>query len=142
MIRAFFLDIRDGKLTRLPFFGYTILLNVLGLVFVFGIVAAIAGAETVMGGDLSEAQAVLRKTFAGPLIIVMIGFFVTAVFASLNMAAKRIRDIGLPGWPVVLVLAAITIAISLLIPGKSAQSLSFVVWIILLLTPSNLMNKG
>lgn len=141
MINAFFLDIRNGKLTRLPFFGYSVLLNVLGLVFIFGIIAAIAGTETVMGGDLSEAQAVLRKTFTGPLIIVLIVFFVTAVFATLNMAAKRIRDIGLPGWLTVLALAAILIAFSLLAPGKASQSFGFISWIILLLIPSGMMKK-
>lgn len=142
MIRAFFLDIRDGKLKRLPFLGYSILLQVLGMLFIFGIVAVIAGAETVMGGDLSEAQAVLRKTFAGPAIVVMIGFFAATVFISLNLAAKRLRDIGLPGWLSVLAIAVITIAVSLLVSHESAQSLGYVTLIALVLPPSNMMSKG
>lgn len=142
MIRAFFLDIRDGKMTRLPYFGYSILLDLLGLLFVFGIVVAMAGAETVMGGDLQEAQAVLRKVFTGPLLAALAVFFTVAVFASLNMSAKRIRDIGLPGWMVVFAIAVVTIAISILVSEKAAQSLSLVFWIALLLTPSNLLNKG
>ena len=142
MIRAFFLEIRVGRLKRLRYFGYSILLDVLGLLFVFGVVAAIAGAETAMGGDLQEMQAALRKAFAGPLVIVILGFVAAAVFASLNMSAKRIRDIGLPGWLVVLAIAMVTITVSILVSANAGQILSFMVWIGLLLTPGNLMSKG
>ncbi len=142
MIRALFLDIRDGRLTRLPFLGYSLLLNILGLLFVFGIVAAISGAETLMGGDLQEAQAALRKAFSLPLIAVLSGFFGTVVFVALNLAAKRIRDIGLPGWLSVLAIAAITISVSLLVSDNASQTLSFVSWVALVLIPGGMMNKG
>ena len=142
MIRAFFLDIANGRLTRLPFLGYALLANILGLLFIFGIIAVIAGAETLMGGDLQEAQAALRKAFSVPLLAAIFGFFGIAVFVSLNLAAKRIRDIGLPGWLTVLAIAVVTISVSLLVSETASQTLSFATLVALPLTPSNLMNKG
>ncbi|HBH35345.1 MAG TPA: hypothetical protein DDW45_02780, partial [Gammaproteobacteria bacterium] len=50
------------------------------------------------GGDLQEAQTMLREKFGIPVIIGMVIFFVLFIFASLNLEAKRIRDMGLPGW--------------------------------------------
>lgn len=142
MIRAFFLDVSDGKLQRLAYFGYTLLLDILGLIFMFGIVTMIAGAETAMSGDLQEAQAALRKAFSDPLIAALMIFLAAALFVSLNMGTKRMRDIGLPGWMAVAALAIITVGISMLISDEAAHGYSFLAWIGMLVTPSNLVGKS
>ena len=65
MFRTYFGDLRTGRLTRLPFLGYLLLLSVLFTLFGMGIAFGLA---------------------------------------KWNLIAKRIRDMGLPGWWVLLII--------------------------------------
>jgi uncharacterized membrane protein YhaH (DUF805 family) len=101
----------------------------------------IAGAETAMGGDLQEAQAALRKAFSGPLIAALMIFLAAALFVSLNMGAKRMRYIGLPG---LLAAGALIAAIALvdnLLWYKNGRIIASIIWLVMVFTPGNLLNN-
>jgi len=98
MLKTYWGDVTSGYLQRLPFVGYFILLQLIMIALVLGIAASLGVAENLLGGDLQEAQTMLREKFGIPVIIGMVIFFVLFIFASLNLEAKRIRDMGLPGW--------------------------------------------
>ncbi len=130
-------DIREGRLARLPYLGYSILLLVLMFVFVLGTVSAIGIAEHILGGELEVAQEKLFDSFSGPAAIVFFLCWLLFMFASLNIMAKRIRDIGLPGWWTVLALVLITGASYAIVSEGTGSTLDLLVWIALLVIPSN-----
>ncbi len=64
------------------------------------------------------------------------------VFAKLNIMAKRFRDIGGPGWLLVLAVAALGAALSL-IAGETISSLfSSAVFLVLVLVPGGVRRGG
>lgn len=98
MLNTYFGGIMEGRLKRLPFIGYIVLLHVLFVVLVLAGVASMGVAENLVGGDLTQTRQVLAEKFGLPTMI-LVGIVVAAVFfATLNLEAKRIRDMGLPGW--------------------------------------------
>lgn len=98
MFRAYFGDLSTGRLARLPFLGYLVLLSVLFVFYGLGIAFGIGVAEYLIRGDLPAAQVYLTEHVGLPVII-LTGFFILILgFAKLNLIAKRIRDMGLPGW--------------------------------------------
>ena len=71
--------------------------EVLVLVIGFGIGASIGLAERVVGGEVADAQTAITENLGIPGVVVIIAIFSVLLFAHLNVAAKRIRDMGLPG---------------------------------------------
>lgn len=130
-------DVRHGRLERLPYLGYSILLLVLMFVFVLGTVSAIGIGEHILGGDLEIAQDKLFEWFGGPAAIVFFLCWLFFLYASLNIMAKRVRDIGLPGWWTVLALVLITGASYAVVSENTGSTLDLLVWIALLVIPSN-----
>ena len=104
MLRAYFGDFTTGRLTRLPFLGFLLLLSVLFVLYGLGIAFGLGAAEHLLRGDLPAAQADLLEHLGLPAIV-LLGLFVLAfALAKWNLIAKRIRDMGLPGWWVLLVI--------------------------------------
>jgi len=102
MFKAFFGDITNGRLMHLPYFGYSLLLALLVIGFGLTIILAIGAGEHIIGGNLQQAQDQLREWFTLPFIIIFGLVSALFVFGAINIMAKRIRDIGLPGWWTVL----------------------------------------
>jgi len=105
MFRAYFGDLRAGRLARLPFLGFLLLLSVLFVLYGLGIAFGIGLAEHLIRADRVPAPAdlwqqldVTALALLGPLVLVF-------GFAKANLLAKRIRDMGLPGWRTLLVIA-------------------------------------
>jgi len=141
VIKTIFGDVKDGRLARLPYLGYSILLAVIVIVGMFAIVAVIAGAEKIIGGDLQAAQQVLRENFTGIFLVFIMLFVVLFIFINANIAAKRVRDMGLPGWAVVLGFAVLVGLISGMVSQNIGNGLSTLGWLALLLVPGG-MFKG
>lgn len=137
MITQLIGDLREGRLARLPYLGYSILLLILMFVFVLGTVSAIGIGEHVLGGDLELAQEKLFDWFSGPAAIVFFLCWLFFLFAGLNIMAKRIRDIGLPGWWTVLALVLLTGASYAVVSENTGSTLDLLIWIALLVIPSN-----
>jgi uncharacterized membrane protein YhaH (DUF805 family) len=115
MLNTYFGNVTSGRLLRLSFVGYFILLQVIMIALGLGIGASVGVAENLVGGDIQDAQTLLREKFGIPVIIGMAIVFGLFFFAFLNLKAKRIRDMGLPGWWTLLAVLVIAIIISVIV---------------------------
>ena len=110
MFTAFFGDILRGRLEPMRFLGLLIalgiLIGVLGAILVF--VVGIAG--EVSDGSLKLARDMLRQSLGLPGIVAIGAVVLALGFAKLNLVAKRVRDMGLPGWAVAVPMAVISLA--------------------------------
>lgn len=142
MFKVLLGDVRDGRLQRLPYLGYSVLVVV--LILGFGIaVAVIAGVgEQIIGGDIQAAQDRLREWFALPAMLLIMVVMVLFLFMSANLMAKRIRDIGWPGWWGVLGIVVLTGIVSSLISEEAGNGLHTLFWVLLLLIPGNIVAGG
>ena len=104
MIKTLFKDVAFGRVARLSYLGHSILLFLLLIAYMLIVVLAIGAGEHIIGGDLQQAQDQLRGLLTLPFLIVTGIVMGLLMFAGLNIMAKRIRDIGLPGWWMVLAL--------------------------------------
>jgi uncharacterized membrane protein YhaH (DUF805 family) len=142
MFVVLFGDIKNGRLQRLPFLGYSLLIFVLLMLVMMGIVLAIVGAEKFVGGDLQQAQAAIAQSLGIPFVVLFAIFMVVMFFIEANVMAKRIRDIGLPGWWVVLALAVIGSVVGRMVSEQAGGSFQMLVFVLLLLVPSNSFGKS
>ena len=142
MFKTLFGDITDGRLRRLQFLGYSLFLVLLMIGFGLAVVMAIGAGEQLIGGDLQQAQDKLREWFTLPFLIVLGLVLFVLLFAHLNITAKRIRDIGLPGWWTVLGIAVLTRVVSGAVSNQAGSGLSNLIWLALVLIPGNAFAKG
>ena len=142
MIKALLGDVKTGRLMRLQYLGYSLLVYLLMFGFVFVVILAIGAGEHIIGGDLQHAQDKLREMFTLPAMIVFAVIMPLLLFMVANIMAKRIRDIGLPGWWSVLAIIVITGIVSYMVSNEVSNGLSTLIWVVLLLVPSNSQAKG
>jgi len=142
MLKRLFGEITDGRLRRLPYLGYSVLLAALSLGFAIALGLMIGAGEQLIGGDLQQAQAKLAEWFTLPFMVVF--GVVVALFASAgaNIMAKRIRDIGLPGWWSVLAIVVLTGVVSVAISAQASNGLYLLITLTLLLVPTGVFAKG
>ena len=127
---------------RLRYVGYSLLLSLLMLGFGFAVVATIGLGEDFIGGDLQQAQEILRERFTLPYMVVFAIASLLFMFAGANIMAKRIRDIGLPGWWSVLALLVLFTAFSYVVSDHVSSILQSLVWLVLSLIPGNAVAAG
>jgi len=116
MFRAFLGGLTTGRLARLPFLGFWLLLWVLFMLFGLGLAFGIGLAEPLIFDDLATAQGYLLEHIAPALLVGFALFCLLFVFAQFNLAAKRIRDMGLPGWSVLLLVALASAGLGYVLP--------------------------
>jgi len=141
MINTLVGDIKTGRLLRLQYIGYSLVLLLMVLGFVIFTILAIGAGEHLLNGNLQEAQAQLQDWFSLPFILAFGVFMIVLLFSSMNIMAKRIRDIGLPGWITVFGVMILEGIVSVVISEESGSSLHTVVWLLLVLVPSNTLGK-
>lgn len=137
MIKVLFGEVKTGRLMRLQYLGYSLLLSLLMFGFGFVVVSAIGAGEYLTGGDLQQAQDQLRERFTLPFILVFAVMMPLFVFMGGNIMAKRIRDIGLPGWWMVLAIFVISGVVSYRVSDNVSSGVNAAIWFVLLLVPSN-----
>lgn len=137
MFKALFGDIQAGRLLRLPYLGYSILISVLMIVFGLALAFAAGVGEHLIAGDMEAAQLHMSENFSIVTVLLFIVISVLFLFAGCNMMAKRLRDIGLPGWWMVLAIVVVTGAVAVMVSDEASNILQTVIWIVLLLVPSN-----
>ena len=140
--RMFFGELRDGRLARLPFLAWTMVLMLIVLGFGLAIGAAIGIVQNTMGGDPLHTEALLEELLATPfaLLLPLIGLVV--MFAQYNMVAKRARDIGLPGWLTVLGVLLLTGIAGATLSESAIGLINGLVGLALLLVPSDALRRG
>ncbi|WP_295440597.1 DUF805 domain-containing protein [uncultured Thiodictyon sp.] len=117
MFSAFFGGLRQGRLARLPFLGFWVLLWVLAVLYGVGIAFGIGLAEPLLFDGPTAAWGWLLGHF-GPPVAALLGLCcLLFVLAQLNLLVKRIRDMGLPGWPMLLGLALLAAALAYTLPA-------------------------
>ena len=141
MLNVLIGDIKNGRLLRLQYLGYALFLILLFSLFVFAVILAIGAGEHILGGDLQQAQAQLQEWFSLPFLLIFIVFMAVLSFMSLNIMAKRIRDMGLPGWWIVLILLILESIVSYYVSQQASSGLHTLTWILLLLIPSDLFDN-
>jgi uncharacterized membrane protein YhaH (DUF805 family) len=137
MFKTLFGDVQTGRLLRLPYLGYSLLLSVLMIVIGLGLAFAAGVGEHLIAGDLEAAQAHMSENFNLTVVLLFIVVSVLFLFAGCNIMAKRLRDIGLPGWWMVLAIIILTGAVSVMVSDEASNILQTVIWIVLLLVPGN-----
>jgi len=141
MLNVLFGEIATGRLKRLPYLGWYALLALLVLLAGFGIGASFGLAERSAGGNIADAQALIADKFGILGIVLIVAVFAVLLFAQLNIAAKRIRDIGLPGWLVLLGLLVVAGLIGQFVSQQIAAVIELLFVVALLLLPSDALRK-
>jgi len=121
MFTTYFGEWGTGRLKRLPYFGYHVLLMVLLFAIMIAFAYSIGIAENMIGGDLAAAQATLLSHFG---ILTMIGVAIVSLgvlFAQINLLAKRIRDMGLPPVWTIAGIFITSAVLSLLFPAQPVE---------------------
>ena len=114
MLRTFFAEWRTGRVGRLAFIGYELLLFFTIFAATAMLIVLSGGAEYV--GILRFGEMIETMGWAG-----LFGFFLIAVAwfaAHLNLIAKRFRDMGLPAWPTVAGVVSASVLLSWLFPAQ------------------------
>lgn len=124
-LRIFFGDWIGGRLGRVPF-----LLASLAIWAVLLLAGAAAGpiVPEDPGAEVGSGTLVLIFLFALLSLV--------AMAASFNIAAKRLRDIGLPGWWTLLGLTVLSTVLLVTVPAYSYPWFSILVFAALCLVPS------
>jgi uncharacterized membrane protein YhaH (DUF805 family) len=142
MIKALLGEVNTGRLMRLQYLGYSLLLSLLMLGVGLTVAAAVGAGEQVIDGDLQQAQNLLSEALSGPFLLVFAVLMILFMFIGANIMAKRIRDIGLPGWWSVLAIFVLSGLLSNLVSANASNILNSVIWILLLLVPGNALVSG
>jgi uncharacterized membrane protein YhaH (DUF805 family) len=123
MLRTYFGGLTNGRLARLPFLGFWVLLWVLFLLYGLGIAFGIGVVEPLVFEGLEGARGYLLANYGLAVLVALAVFCLAFGFAQLNLIAKRLRDMGLPGWLVLLVLALASVSLGYILPpgGRPAD---------------------
>ena len=118
MLKTYFGEWGTGKLQRLPYFGYHILLIVLIIAIILGSIAAIGATENFIGGNLAETQKMLMDKFGFVAIAGIMVLIFAAMLGQLNILGKRIRDMGLPVLGTILGIMFISLILNIVLPSQ------------------------
>jgi len=141
LFRIYFGDATTGTLRRLQFLGYWAALGLLVIVMGIGIGALLGVSEHLVGGNIQEAQAILRERFFTLFGIGLILFSAIFGYALINITAKRIRDMGLPAWPVVVAIIVVSGMAAQFATENVQQGLSTAELLALLFIPSGVFGR-
>ena len=116
MLKTYFGEWGTGRLQRLPYLGYHILLMVLVVASIFGAIMLVGTIENIIGGSIEETQTMLLDKFG---IIGIIGIMVLifgTMIGQVNILGKRIRDIGLPVLWTILGIVVVSMILNVIFP--------------------------
>ena len=135
-------DVKSGELLRLPFLGYSVVIGLIMLAFGLIVVFSMGAGEHLLGGDIMQAQDKLRGWFGIPAMIITMMVCLALLFAGFNISAKRIRNMGLPGWWGVLAVTVAGFVLSALISEQGGSIFNGIYVLCLLFIPANTFAKG
>ncbi len=116
MFNIYFGNWGDGKLQRLPYLGYYVLLMVLVMLILFGGIFAIGATETMMSGNLADIQQLLTNKLGFVALFGIIILFFAVFIGQVNIFAKRIRDMGLPVLWTITAIVIVSIVLNVIFP--------------------------
>jgi uncharacterized membrane protein YhaH (DUF805 family) len=137
MFATLFKELKDARLKGLPYFGYSLLISLIFLIALILVGILIGMGESLIGGDVLQAQEKLRDWGTIPFFLLLGIFLLLVLFSSTNITAKRLRDIGLPAWPIAIMLTLLGILPNFI--GLSWINFIYLTcWLVLIFLPSNL----
>jgi uncharacterized membrane protein YhaH (DUF805 family) len=136
VILTMFGELREGRIGRLRYLGYSIFVALSAFLFSVGLGLVTGVTERVAGIEGAPMRSAVTENFAGMWILLFFAIGMTIFFINANLMAKRARDIGLSGWTTVAVILVISMIISLVMPEYVAGGYNLLVWIALLLIPT------
>ncbi len=111
----------DGRLKRLPYLGYYVLLMVLVFAVIAGTIFLVGSMEDLSGMSMADTQAALLGKFGMLGIAGVIILMFAVMIAQVNILAKRIRDMGLPAVWTILGIVAVSILLNILFPAQHVE---------------------
>lgn len=143
MFKALWGDVQTGRLKRIPFLGWYLVILALALLLSFGLGAVIGAAERMAGGEPIETQVALEQSLGPVGLITVAAVFALLLLGQMNIMAKRVRDMGLPmAWLIVLAWLLVSGLVSSAGGAVLGGLLSFLVLLALLLVPTGALGKG
>ena len=118
MLKTYFGEWSTGKLQRLPYLGYHLLLMVLIIAIIMGTIFTIGAAENFIGGNLAETQKMLMDKFGFVAIAGIVTLIFIVMLGQLNILGKRIRDMGLPVLMTILGIMLISLILNIALPPQ------------------------
>ena len=118
MLKIYFGDWGTGKLQRLPYLGYHLLLMVLIIAIIMGTIFAVGAAENFIGGNLVETQKMLMDKFGFVAIAGIMILIFAAMIGQINILGKRIRDMGLPVLWTILGIIVLSLVLNVAFPPQ------------------------
>jgi len=140
-MHVLFLDVSNGRIGRLSFLGHSLLLMLLFLIVGLAIAVAFGVTGHMLNADLHAASTTVMAAAGVPFIILMVALIVAFLFASLNLTAKRVRDIGLPGWSVTIGYVIAVGLIAQLWSQNATHTLDTLAFLALLLVPGGMVGQ-
>jgi uncharacterized membrane protein YhaH (DUF805 family) len=121
MLKTYYGEWGTGKLKRLPYLGYHLLLMVLIMVIIIGTIFAVGAAENFIDGNLAETQKMLMDKFGFVAIAGIMVLIFSAMLGQINIFGKRIRDMGLPVFWTILGIIAISMLLNVIFPPQEVS---------------------
>ncbi len=118
MLKTYYGEWGTGKLQRLPYLGYHLLLIVLIVAIIMGTIFAVGAAENFIGGNLAETQKMLMDKFGFVAIAGIMVLIFAAMLGQLNILGKRIRDMGLPVLMTIIGIMVISLILNIALPPQ------------------------
>ncbi|MEO1089242.1 MAG: hypothetical protein AAFX81_01310 [Pseudomonadota bacterium] len=142
MLRVLFGEITSGRVGRLGYLGYALLLVVL----MMGVLVAVMVAAGVVGSDTPPATgwALLQQVRASlglPTLVAAAVVLAGITFAKFNLSAKRWRAMGLPGWLMIVFSAAASGALEFAFGQLPVAIFGWVMLLALLLVPNDALAR-
>jgi len=118
MLKIFYGEWGTGKLQRLPYLGYHLLLMVLIIAIIMGTIFTVGAAENFIGGNLAETQKMLMDKFGFVAIAGIMVLIFAAMLGQINILGKRIRDMGLPVLWTILGIIVVSMVLNIAFPPQ------------------------
>ena len=118
MLKTYFGEWGEGRLQRLPYLGYHVLLMFLVVAIILAGIFAVGAAENLIGGDLASTQKMLMDKFGIAAIIGISLLIFIAMLGQVNILGKRIRDMGLPVLWTILGIIVVSMVLNIAFPPQ------------------------
>ncbi len=121
MLKVYFGEWGEGRLQRLAYLGYHVLLVFIIVAIFLGTIVAIGATEKFMGGDLIATQEMLSERFGLLAIFGIVVLMTGMLLGQINIMAKRIRDMGLPAAWTILGIVVISMILNMFFPAQVVE---------------------
>ncbi len=126
-VKVLFGEWRKGRIARVEFVAYSLL-----------IWAMLYGLLLLQAWPVEGQIDVLQTRHIGTSILVLPAAAIAALLGTLNLSAKRIRDMGAPGWLSTIGITAVNAGLIFVLPGFAYPWFSIAVFLALAVVPSDL----